>query len=45
MNSLSIFGMLIVKRLRNEEAVLTAELPGYGDYRKKVRFRLIPFVW
>lgn len=36
---------LIVKRLRSEEAVLTAGLPGYGDYCKKVRFRLIPFVW
>lgn len=36
---------LIVKRLRSEEALLTADLPGYGDYCKKVRFRLIPFVW
>ena len=39
------YPLLIVKRLRSEEALLTADLPGYGDYCKKVRFRLIPFVW
>jgi len=36
---------LIVKRLRNEEAVLTANLAGYADYCKKVRFRMLPFLW
>lgn len=36
---------IIVKRLRNEEKILEAELPGYSDYEKKVRYRLIPFVW
>ena len=36
---------IITKRIRNEEAVLEAELQGYSEYRKKVRYRLIPFVW
>jgi protein-S-isoprenylcysteine O-methyltransferase Ste14 len=35
----------IVLRIRNEEQVLLNGLPGYGDYLKKVRYRLIPFVW
>lgn len=36
---------IIAKRIRNEEKVLEAGLPGYSDYEKKVRYRLIPFVW
>lgn len=36
---------IIVKRIRNEEKVLEAELQGYAEYKKKVRYRLIPFVW
>ena len=31
--------------MKNEEAVLLKGLPGYGDYMKKVRYRVIPFVW
>ena len=36
---------LIVKRIRNEEAVLLEGLDGYADYCKKVKYRIIPFVW
>ena len=36
---------IIVKRIRNEEAVLTEGLPGYREYRERVRYRLIPFLW
>lgn len=36
---------VLVKRIRNEERVLETGLPGYGDYRKKVKYRLIPFLW
>ena len=32
-------------RLVNEEKFLTRNLPRYDEYRKKTRFRLIPFVW
>ncbi|MBP5280264.1 MAG: isoprenylcysteine carboxylmethyltransferase family protein [Erysipelotrichaceae bacterium] len=36
---------LIVKRIRNEEEVLEKELVGYTEYKEKVRYRLIPFIW
>jgi len=37
--------LIIVKRIKNEEDVLEAELKGYSEYRKKVRYKLIPFIW
>ena len=36
---------IIVKRIINEELVLEEELNGYAEYRKKVKYRLVPFVW
>jgi protein-S-isoprenylcysteine O-methyltransferase Ste14 len=36
---------LLVMRLLNEEQVLVRDLPGYEDYRRKVRWRLLPGVW
>lgn len=36
---------IIVKRIRNEEAVLLKGLDGYADYCRKVRYRIIPFVF
>lgn len=36
---------IIVKRIRNEEQVLTEGLPGYREYMQKVKYRLIPFIW
>lgn len=36
---------IIVKRIRNEEEVLTKDLQGYKEYKKKVKYRLIPFIW
>lgn len=36
---------IIVLRIRNEEAVLEGELPGYREYRQKVKYRLIPGLW
>ena len=36
---------LIVRRIRNEEQVLEAGLAGYAEYRRKVKYRLFPFVW
>jgi len=40
-----IYIPVIVVRICNEEAVLSAGLAGYEEYRTKVRYRLIPFVW
>ena len=36
---------IIVKRIKNEEFVLLKGLDGYADYCRKVRYRIIPFVW
>ncbi|MBO4368042.1 MAG: isoprenylcysteine carboxylmethyltransferase family protein [Clostridia bacterium] len=36
---------IIAKRIRNEERVLEEGLAGYREYEKKVRYRVIPFVW
>jgi len=36
---------IIAKRIRNEEQVLAEGLAGYEEYRKKVKYRLIPFIW
>ena len=32
-------------RIRNEEKVLSDKLEGYAEYMKKVKHRLIPFIW
>jgi len=39
------YPLIIAKRIRSEEAFLRENLPGYVEYQKKVRWRLIPFVW
>lgn len=40
-----IYPFLLVKRIKNEEAVLEAGLKGYTEYKQKVKYRMIPFVW
>ena len=40
-----IYPALMVKRIRSEEPLLEAELSGYTDYQKKVKYRMIPFLW
>jgi len=36
---------VFILRILNEEKVLLRELPGYEEYRRKVRFRLVPYIW
>lgn len=36
---------LIAKRIRNEEEVLEQGLEGYADYKKRVRYKVIPGIW
>lgn len=36
---------VIVIRIRNEEKLLTLELDGYAEYKKRVKYRILPFVW
>jgi len=37
--------LVIVWRLQDEERMLARELPGYAEYRQRVRWRLLPGVW
>lgn len=39
------YPIIIVKRIKDEEKLLEVELDGYIEYKKKVKYRLIPFVW
>ena len=36
---------LIAKRIRNEEAVLEQGLEGYSEYKQRVKYKVIPFIW
>ncbi len=36
---------ILIARILDEERALSAELPGYDDYRRTVSYRLIPLVW
>ena len=41
----AFYPAVIVVRLKNEEDLLTKELPGYAEYKQKVKYRIIPFIW
>ncbi|MBR5155267.1 MAG: hypothetical protein IKW62_02150 [Clostridia bacterium] len=38
-------GFIVAKRIKNEEEFLEKELAGYGNYKKEVKYRLVPFIW
>ena len=40
-----IYPIIIGKRIKNEENVLEKDLKGYAEYKKKVKYKVIPFVW
>ena len=39
------YPFIIAKRIKGEEEFLEKELPGYREYKQKVKYRLIPFIW
>jgi len=39
------YPLIIARRIKGEEKLLAAELEGYGAYMKKVKYRLIPWIW
>ena len=39
------YPFIIAKRIKNEEELLERELEGYKEYKLKVKYRLIPFIW
>ena len=41
----ALYPILIITRIYNEEKILTQGLDGYAEYKKKVKYRLIPFIW
>ena len=41
----AVYPAIIIVRLLDEEKLLTEELPGYAEYKQKVKYRIIPFVW
>ena len=40
-----IYPFIIIKRIKNEEKVLDKELNGYLEYKKKVKYKIIPFIY
>lgn len=40
-----VYPFIIAKRIKNEEQVLEKELKGYKEYKNKVKYRMIPFIW
>ena len=40
-----IYPAITIKRIKNEEEVLEKDLAGYSEYKSRVKYRLIPFVW
>lgn len=39
------YPIIMVVRIINEEKLLTEQLDGYAEYKKKVKYRLLPFIW
>lgn len=39
------YPFIIAARIKNEEEVLCRELDGYKEYREKVKYRMLPFIW
>ena len=40
-----IYPFIIIKRINNEEKVLESKLKGYKEYKEKVKYKLIPYIW
>ena len=41
----AFYPAIIILRLKDEEDLLSRELKGYTEYKQKVKYRLIPFIW
>jgi protein-S-isoprenylcysteine O-methyltransferase Ste14 len=40
-----IYPVVLVQRIRNEEALLREELPGYAEYCERVKYHMLPLIW
>ena len=41
----AFYPVIMIVRIQDEEKLLTRELPGYAEYKQKVKYRIIPFIW
>ena len=41
----AFYPVIIIVRLKDEENLLTRELPGYAEYKEKVKYRILPYIW
>ena len=41
----TFYPVIIIVRLKDEESLLTRELPGYAEYKEKVKYRILPYIW
>ena len=41
----AFYPAIIIARLKDEEELLAKELPGYAEYKQKVKYRILPFIW
>ena len=41
----AFYPAIIIVRLKDEEELLARELPGYAEYKQKVKYRILPFIW
>ena len=39
------YPIVIAIRIKNEEHVLSEQLDGYAEYKQKVKYKVIPFIW
>lgn len=39
------YPIIIAARINNEEQILTEQLNGYAEYKQKVKYKIIPFIW
>ncbi len=42
---MALYPPIIIIRILNEEKVLSVRLTGYTEYTKRVKYRIIPFIW
>ena len=40
-----LYPILLIMRINNEEKVLEEGLNGYKEYKQKVKYKLLPFIW
>lgn len=40
-----VYPFILAKRIKNEEQVLERELEGYSDYKNRVKYKMLPFIW